>query len=219
MVVLDHHETAERELADLDFCVFDMEKSGARLTWEWLQPGFNSMSVEPHWLVRYTEDRDLWQWKLPSSREVNASLRTFPFDFKEWRRLAGGTVFHETAASTDSRIARAMEGEGILRGQQQVIDSHVRFAKTVGFSVKGRFQTWKVVNATTLISEIAGTLAAEHGVGCCWFERSDGARVYSLRTTKEHDVDVGAIAKGFGGGGHRAASGFTFSADRHPWEG
>jgi phosphoesterase RecJ-like protein len=35
---------------------------------------------------------------------------------------------------------------------------------------------------------------------------SDGTRV-SLRSTT--DIDVSAIAIGFGGGGHRAAAGFT----------
>lgn len=35
LVVLDHHKTAEADLKRLDFCIFDMEKSGARLTWEY----------------------------------------------------------------------------------------------------------------------------------------------------------------------------------------
>jgi phosphoesterase RecJ-like protein len=39
-------------------------------------------------------------------------------------------------------------------------------------------------------------------------EKSDGTVKGSLRTTRD-DVDVAAIAKLFGGGGHRKAAGFT----------
>src|SRR5438034_3076783 len=46
----------------------------------------------------------------------------------------------------------------------------------------------------------------EADVACVLKEMSDGTRV-SLRSTT--DVDVSAIASAFGGGGHRAAAGFT----------
>ena len=37
ILCLDHHRTAEAELAGLLFCKFDMNKSGGRLTYEYLQ--------------------------------------------------------------------------------------------------------------------------------------------------------------------------------------
>ena len=46
----------------------------------------------------------------------------------------------------------------------------------------------------------------EADVACVLKEMSDGTRV-SLRSTT--DLDVSAIASAFGGGGHRAAAGFT----------
>src|SRR5205807_10275576 len=48
--------------------------------------------------------------------------------------------------------------------------------------------------------------ASEAEVSCVLKETPDGIRV-SLRAISE--VDVGAIAQRFGGGGHRFASGFT----------
>lgn len=48
--------------------------------------------------------------------------------------------------------------------------------------------------------------AAEADVSAVLKEAPDGVRI-SLRSTS--DVDVGAIASSFGGGGHRAAAGFT----------
>ena len=49
---------------------------------------------------------------------------------------------------------------------------------------------------------------AEADVSCVLKEAGDGTRV-SLRSIS--DVDVSAIATSFGGGGHRAAAGFTSS--------
>ena len=38
----------------------------------------------------YLEDRDLWRWKLPASRQVSAAIASYPFDFEVWNHLAGG---------------------------------------------------------------------------------------------------------------------------------
>ena len=51
--------------------------------------------------------------------------------------------------------------------------------------------------------------AAEADVACVLKETPDGVKV-SLRAVA--DFDVGAVAQGFGGGGHRFASGFTSRA-------
>lgn len=95
LVVLDHHQTAQAELQGLDFCVFDMEKSGARLAWEWViekNPKFHLLpdNAPLHYvpvLVAMVEDRDLWRFDLPYSREINAALRSYPLTFKAFDDL------------------------------------------------------------------------------------------------------------------------------------
>lgn len=79
IIVIDHHKTAKDELADLDFCIFDMSKSGCVLTWEYLFP-----HLEVPDLLLYLQDRDLWQWCLPDSREISAAIRSHPLDFALW---------------------------------------------------------------------------------------------------------------------------------------
>ncbi len=208
LAVLDHHKTAQADLADLDWCVFDMDKSGARLTWEFLWDNgeiskrhFNGNAIlnsqHAPWLVDYTEDRDLWRWKLPESRQVNAALRSYPYDF---------AVVDELYDLTNPGIL-AVEGVAILRAQQQLVDQHVRFARPVnigGHTVLG-------ANATCHVSEIAQELAAKGPgpFGACWFENDKGEKVYSLRSTDKSGFDVSALAKNFGGGGHARAAGYT----------
>ena len=54
VVVLDHHKTAQEDLADLPFAEFDMERSGAGMTWDYFFPG----QPRPP-LIDHIEDRDL----------------------------------------------------------------------------------------------------------------------------------------------------------------
>ena len=64
------------------------------------------------------------------------------------------------------------------------------------------------VNATVLFSEIAGELAKDRPFGACYFDRQDGKRQWSLRSSGENGLDVAEIAKAHGGGGHKNAAGF-----------
>lgn len=217
LLVLDHHKTAKeplerlflgdgkspREYAPKILVGFDMNKSGGRLTWEYFYP-----EMEPNWLTLYTEDRDLWRHKLPGSRQINAFLRSHPLDFALWDRLA---VHGLTNPLENSDFY--IEGRAILRSQQQVVESHVGFARPwTLLGIRGL-----IVNATTLISEIAGELAKKADFGCCYFvqhgEKGAEKIIFSLRS-REDGIDVGDMARRMGGGGHRHASGFSLEADR-----
>jgi oligoribonuclease NrnB/cAMP/cGMP phosphodiesterase (DHH superfamily) len=208
LTILDHHKTAAADLDGLaDECmrgyglttpvhvVFDMDKSGGRLTWEFLiRHGLGVGDLDnPPWIVDMTEDRDLWRWALPDSREANAALASYPMTFDEWDRLA--ELGHEPLIP---------EGRAILRYQSKVVADHVR--KAAPLMVAGH--RVPAVNATVLFSEIAGTLAESAPFGVAYFDRADGKRQYSLRSRGEGGIDVSEVAKAFGGGGHRNAAGF-----------
>lgn len=187
LIVLDHHKTAEADLKGLGFCHFDMSKSGARMTLEMLKG-----DMVNNWLVNYTEDRDLWLWKLPESKAINAAIRSYTMSFEEWDAL------HQKAP-----FVFIPEGLAILRAEKQIVDAAVRNARDYTFDgYRGRG-----VNATTLISETGGELAKGYDFGLCWFEKPNGDRVFSLRSIGDR-CDVSAICKKRGGGGHKNAAGF-----------
>lgn len=203
VVILDHHVSAKLELDGLanevmstggvrPTVVFDMEKSGGRLAWDYFLGG------DCPWLVDYTEDRDLWRWKLPHSREVNEWLRSLPLDFKIW----------DAVGEREPRSAEWLEaiaaGEAILRTTNQTVEIHTRRAWTAtmfGFEVL-------VVNSTTCISEIAGALAKGRPFGVSYMDVDADTRVWSLRSD-ENGEDVSLLAASMGGGGHKRAAGFT----------
>lgn len=218
VVVIDHHKTAQAELAGLtdEFLLrpdlitnqpgsqlpiihFDMEKSGGRLAWEFFctDPKLSLANCPVPWLVDYTEDRDLWRWKLDWSREINAWLRSWPLDFAQWDSFA---LVGPGCRAWDMWVDA---GSAILRREKQIVDDHVAHANEIeldGHKILA-------VNATVLFSDIAGELAKDRPFGAAYFIRADGKRVWSLRST-DAGVDVSAVAKAHGGGGHRNAAGF-----------
>ena len=224
IVILDHHRTAEKALSGLPYARFDMEKSGGRIAWEYVCDHYQIKHEHqitrknPPWLVRYTEDRDLWRWALPRSEAVNAWLRTSPLDFKYWDEFEA----FEHDRDVWGRIID--EGLAILRYQETIVaakaEQAARITVPVPEGVTGWPTLWSVANATTLTSETAGRLAMTSTIGCVWFEKADGIRVYSLRSNKASDCDVSRVAEFFGGGGHRHAAGFTWkhAEGKHPWE-
>ncbi|HMI91728.1 MAG TPA: DHHA1 domain-containing protein [Polyangiales bacterium] len=213
--VLDHHKTAEAACAGLDFCTFDMERSGARLawdfcvaiadTWGWATPvpdraaGIPDAEAPP-WLVSYVEDRDLWRFKLPLSKAINAFVSAHPMTFEAWHVVADA-----------SRGQAARSGEVVLAYIDRYVDEMCKQARPLCFA---GHDSIPVVNAPYInISELVGKLAESSLFAVGWFQRGDGLYQYSLRS--RGDFDVSALAKRFGGGGHKNAAGFTSSVLVH----
>lgn len=203
VAVFDHHKTAEAELYEVHSKVHDLDKfwfkftaakSGARLAWEHAAAVTKWSEVDnPPWTVRYVEDRDLWRWVMPHSREINAALRLIPLDFLTWDELP--LLNEETLIP---------QGRAVLQRDAEIVASHVRHAvpKMIGG------HSVPVVNATTLISEIGHELSKGHSFSATYFDDlAAGVRRWSLLSQSE-GMDVGAVAKLLGGGGHRHAAGF-----------
>ncbi len=183
LCILDHHVTAQAALAGLPYAHFDMTKSGAVLAWEWAHR-------EPApWLLRYIQDKDLWQWRLPGSREISAGLASYPLDFRVWDGLTQDVL--------------ESEGRAILRREGVLIDAIVEESVLVSFAGETVPAVYSPV-MTSLIGERLG-----RGVPFCviWHERN-GRRYFSLRSARGA-ADVSAIAARYGGGGHVNAAGFS----------
>lgn len=198
VTVLDHHATAEPLLtsvrADNLHVVFDKTKSGGRLAWEYVAGRSKWNDIDnPPWLVAYTEDRDLWRWKLPYSREINAALRLVPLDFAEWDELHLKDAF-----------SLVSQGRAVLQRDAEIVESHVRHAVPVQVGL----HTVPGVNATVLMSEIGHELSKGHPFSATYFDDlKAGVRRWSLRSQPD-GIDVGEVAKSLGGGGHKHAAGF-----------
>ena len=194
IIVLDHHETAEKDCKDLEFCVFDMAHSGAYLTWKFLYG-----AQFPPSIVDYTQDRDLWTWLLPDSRAINAVIQNADKTFDNW------TDLNRRIDSEEDFGEMLIEGETILKIEEKTIQDNIRYP--VLMNIAGHIVP--VVNINSKISESVGRLAVGQPFAASFFLRQDGKYIFSLRSSKD-GLNVSDIAKqlGGGGGGHRHAAGF-----------
>ena len=195
VLVLDHHKTAADDLKDLPgaVVVFDMERSGCRIAWDYFFPE----ETPPPTLLR-VEDRDLWRFKFSNTREVQATIFSYPYDFQIWDQLMA-----------DDPEMLAVEGAAIERKHfkdvNELLGVTQRRMKIGGVNVP-------VANLPyTLVSDAAHKMAQGEPFAGCYWDTPKG-RVFGLRSTDD-GADVSEIAKLYGGGGHRNAAGFTVPYD------
>lgn len=187
--VLDHHKTSMEDLKDFPQAVFDMNHSGAYLAWEY----FHGPDNVPEF-VRYLEDRDLWKFELPESREVSMALRSYPFDFQTWSDLAESVDLLKAEGVTVRRHTETMVG---------IMCDNAVFRDVGGYNIP-------VANATVYFSEVGEELCKRYPdapFAAYYLDRKDGKRQWGLRS--RGGFDVSQVAKQYGGGGHPGAAGFT----------
>jgi uncharacterized protein len=231
VVWLDHHKTAfeifdhdPKQLyiaaADPDWpwdnhdVVLDSSRSGALITWNYIWPG-----EEVPELLKRIDDYDRWQFKFADTKAVNKALWAHqPWDFRQWDHFAYATG------------ALASQGVTLLNVHNGNVESTVKsckmncwistpplpeYAPMPGHD--GTSDMFMMLGLAAncppnLASDVGHKLATESGTyGLCWSLGSDFRVKCSLRSNGEYDVS--AIAKAFGGGGHRNAAGFTTSLE------
>jgi uncharacterized protein len=201
---LDHHATAIKESGDLlrgnNRCVGSLrtDRSGAWLAWEW----FHGPEAVPE-LVKLVDDRDRWVFNFGDrSRQFAAGLFSRNYTEKDW---------DEVAADVEGTVRN---GEVILvkhwKDIREALDVCTVFKVIDGLNVPTANLNY--MSASDACHELLERYPGAQ-FAACWFLRSDGKNVYSLRSRNGSDVDVGAIAKKFGGGGHRHAAGFAIAAE------
>jgi len=200
--VIDHHKTAEADLKHAYVhgirTTFDMNHSGAALAWLYFH------GPNPPALVKYVEDRDLWKFELPDSREISAWIFSYDYDFKTWTSMSSKLNTHGTEV--------AQEGQAILRARMRDVRAmadQVQFSDMFQHAATLEYGKIPVTNATIHMSDVAEELQRRYPDAPFtgyYMDRGDGKRQWGLRS--KGDMDVSRIAKGFGGGGHKNAAGF-----------
>ncbi|WP_147366901.1 DHHA1 domain-containing protein [Aurantiacibacter zhengii] len=219
IIVLDHHKTAAADLepfrcfkekperfkarvvaamcADLKkngypaiLALFDMERSGAGLAWDFAFP----YDEKPP-LVALVQDRDLWRFALgDGGKFLHLALTSGPAAFDRWDEV-------------DRDIDAFIEiGRAIAAYRDQLVDEICERAVCV--VIDGKYGMG-VDCPYGLASDVGHRLLSD------WPDTEFAAAIvrgehsvsYSLRS-RDDRADVSAIAKKFGGGGHRNAAGF-----------
>lgn len=207
VTLIDHHKTAIDDLAPLIaqwaadpgaldgdnfgwFC--DLERSGATLAWDYLFPD----EARPL-LLGHIEDRDLWRFKLPGTREIQANVFSHEYTFEMWDKLM--------SANQAELLQMTAAGAAIERKHHKDVAELVKVCRRR--MVIGGHAVWVASLPYTLTSDAGHLMAKGEPFAACYWDTADG-RVFSLRS-QDDGLDVSEIAKQYGGGGHAHASGFT----------
>jgi oligoribonuclease NrnB/cAMP/cGMP phosphodiesterase (DHH superfamily) len=206
LTILDHHKTAVDEVAALNAYaqgtgtgklrfIMDMERSGAMIAWNYLHDS------PPPQLIAHIQDRDLWQFKLEGTREIQAALFSYEYDFKVWDGLMLGTA---------SRLQELrFEGETLERKHFKDINELLKVCKRR--MVIGGVDVPVASLPYTMSSDAGHIMGVGEPFAACYYDEEAG-RNFSLRSA-EDGIDVSEIAKQYGGGGHKHAAGFRVPRD------
>jgi hypothetical protein len=226
ILVLDHHKSAQEDLAGLGIgaeireytwqwwieqvvpemieenreqrigVLFDTERSGAGLTWDF----FHDAARPP--LIDHVEDRDLWRFRLDNTREIMAAVMSYPYDFEEWSSLMRAPL-----------ECLYVSGLPILR--QKAKDIGEAIDQTMRHMVIGGHRV-PVANVPKAWASDAGNILAEGNPFAATYFDGPKGRAFSLRSIAPDGLDVRKIAESYGGGGHPPAAGFRVPIG---WEG
>lgn len=223
IIVLDHHKTAQADLADWQIddvagefwagdnpmklvrenddyigqpiaALFDMEKSGAVLAWEFCHEEPVPM------LLRLIQDRDLWRFTMEETKPFSLWLRSEPFTFERFELLA-----QELEDGHDAHRILT-EANAMQRFFEAKVAETVRMAR---WEHVGGYTVMAVNCPPWMASEVGHAILEEHPstpFAACYSDQGN-SRGFSLRSSDDK-VDVSEVAKKFGGGGHRNAAGF-----------
>lgn len=204
LTIIDHHETAESICKDCESLPnttvhFDKTYSAAGLAWKVLLGNTGDMP----WWIQYTQDRDLFKFSLPNSREITDAIYNL-----KYRTL---TKFDELNSFTPEQKDKFIE-QGIIIGS-------IKNELVTQICNNGRlclFDNYRVyvVETGVLVSEVGERLYNLHKdscdfVMCVSYDFDEKKFRCRLRCSQTSPLNLAKISEKYGGGGHMAAAGFS----------
>jgi nanoRNase/pAp phosphatase (c-di-AMP/oligoRNAs hydrolase) len=202
-MIIDHHKTAEEDLKNVPdkYKVFDMTHSGAYLTWQWY---YQCTHEEVPLMIKYIEDRDIWTKKLPNVDDFASILFNTPFDFAEYEKFLNEEELYK--AIMKGMIIRNYEMDHI---KKMSTSSSVKLYKfnddTYYFIAYYNSNMYRSDLGNYILTDVHkhADMAAIYS-----YDELQDKTVFSLRSTDERP-DCSEVAKKYGAGGHRCASGMS----------
>lgn len=204
LTVLDHHEGVRAVVESMEHHVFDNDRSGATIAWEYFHP-----NTPVPTLLKFIEDDDLFRFTLPDTRSVLAYLGVNPFTFEFWDELDAKLEGPEREALLERMRAYGEYFEKLAELAANKAE-RVRFeGHEVMFATAHPYKPMKSLVGNLLAKAYPpfALVVAAHPKGFGVSIRGDGS------------IDVAAIAQKYGGNGHKSSAGFIIPAEgRMPWE-
>lgn len=207
---------------------YEPRESGAAITWQHFYgkqmddpPNLNQNSIQgapgkeyrhgfkiPE-IVWYVSDRDLWNFHLPRSREINRALDCVPLT------LEAMAPYLDDPNQEDLLDNLAAVGEMLMLYNERAVQIDSVIRTTMRMVTIAEHQVPLLNCPSYLVSDGLDSLCDKHPFVVSYFDTPRN-RKYSIRS-KKGGINVIPIAKLFGGGGHENAAGwYTKHSDPFP---
>lgn len=202
LIVLDHHKTSFEVMNTRSYCIYDENRSGCQLCWDYFFP----RERRPRWLD-LIGDRDLWKFRFPETRAFSSAI---------FHRYSNARIRDMDEISRASIKDLVQFGMVCLEIDKKYIDIEVNKAKKCILTHPESGQTFRVWASTSTKSrsEIGHILSSRTDCDFALiysYSLEDDEWWFSLRSQSAERADVGKIAQMYSeGGGHACASGFTW---------
>lgn len=203
LTIIDHHQTAIAFLSSISSQLkgkLDIYKCGAVLTWEYFFP--ERAIPDFLYLVQERDCGDLWALPQDEYWESDAS---YFHKFSSMRGRSYG-LYDELEKLTRPEIVAIAKAEvgDILKEKRDECAKNMNNFKVVEF--EGYSAGYITLSNASMASDLGKMWVDLHG-GIAIIQSKDKI---SLRSSvRDGNIDVGAIAQKYGGGGHKHAAGFT----------
>lgn len=199
LVVIDHHKGGEAHVRATKEHVFDLEHSGAYLTWQYFHPGTKVPTF-----LEYISEGDMYVLTLPDAEVICAYLFTRPRTFEDF-----DTLYEEM--EDESKRKTILEKGKLIMGYRDIVIEpalhSIHFINLAGTVVPA-------VNVTLPMDEKSHLLHKVYELYppvAMSYRYDDGEWKCSLRSNGDFDCTV--LAGKFGGSGHKGSSGFAIKAE------
>ena len=226
VIVLDHHKTANENLHDLKThynfnFIYDVNKSGASIVRDYCERHLDLYTdiklIHKEILnnvVAMVEDRDLWLFKLPMTKEFAEYIFAYmqPNDIDKM-----SIILFKYSFNNLREICKL--GKTIMDYKNNIIEKKLKSYVPVYFHVDNT--KLLIINETQpdLVSQLGNELCKKYNVPVCLYNisGSNGSTELSVSLSfrsMDNLEPVDSIARLFSGGGHSCASGGVCSLDR-----
>jgi oligoribonuclease NrnB/cAMP/cGMP phosphodiesterase (DHH superfamily) len=204
VTVLDHHEGMRDVVEAMPAYVFDSNRSGAGIAWDYFHEG----TPRPT-LLNKVEDDDLFRFALPDTRPLITYLELQPQEYPLWDDFVA-------AFDDESRKSALLEKAHVYREYfEKLADISVETAKLVSF--EGYEVYFGYTHPLRTMKSLVGNLLAKKQ-GPLALVVSPHPKGYGVSIRGDGTVDVAKIAEKFGGNGHPSSAGFHVPAEAPlPW--
>jgi len=216
LLFIDHHKTIVDDIKNLNLqkphkIIYDVNECGASLTWNYF---FNNKKMPT--FVHYIKDNDLGNWKLKNTYafisyiETKYSLDISKHNLKKWDKLLDKKYLNKLIEK--GRLYNEYKTHLIHKYSKNYTLKKFPNKKYSNKHLQEGKHTVAVVQCGCPSVSMLGKYIVEN-IKCdfciIWnYNIRKNKYTVSLRSNK---VDIGTIAKDFGGGGHKFAAAFSIN--------